>query len=410
MKRILYVILLLAIIILLMQCTKNSTVPVVIEPTHQLSNLEKKVIEADNIFGIKLFKQIVNEEIDKNVFISPLSISMALGMTLNGADGTTKEAMQNTLELNGLNDDKINKSYYNIINLLTGLDPKVKMEIANSIWYRDNFIVEDAFINTNEQYFDALVKALNFNNENAKDIINNWVNTKTHGKIEGIVDRIDPQSIMFLINAIYFKGTWTYQFDESNTYDGVFTLPDNTQKSCKMMKQTNDFQYLENDKFQAIDLPYGDKKYSMVVILPKESTNIDELIAEIDSEKWNIWISQFVEKTGELSLPRFKLAYKLTLNKVLKALGMEIAFSGQADFTRINKNGGLFISEVKHKSFVEVNEEGTEAAAVTSVEIRNTSYGDDIFMNVDHPFIFVIRENDSQTLLFMGKIVDPTLN
>jgi len=404
MRKINSVILSVFILICGCNCTKSPNEP---RSIRELTSIEKTIVDSDNRFGIKLFQEIVKTQKDTNIFISPLSVSMALGMTLNGANGTTREAMINTLELAGLSDQQINENYASLVELLVGLDPKVKFQIANSIWYRNDMAFEPSFIDLNKKYFDALVSALDFANPNAKNIINAWVDEHTNGKIKEIVEEIKRDDVMFLINAIYFKGIWKYQFDEKNTAAALFTLPDNSQVPCKMMAQTGEFQYFANDKFQAIDMPYGDELFSMVVILPGSAVNLDELIMELDQNNWDQWLGLFQKEKGTIFLPRFKLEYKLKMNDVLKALGMGIAFSGDADFTRMYKPGGLFISEVNHKTFVEVNEEGTEAAAVTSVVIDRTSTSGFV-MRVDRPFIFAIREHHSGTILFIGKIFDPS--
>jgi len=397
-----------------LQCSR-SPVSTVNNSPRELSLAEKSLVESDNKFGLKLFKEIVREEKDSNVFISPLSVSMALGMTYNGANGSTQEAMQKTLELSGLTIEEVNESYNSLIELLTGLDPKVQFQIANSIWYRENISVKEEFVNLCKKYFDALVKGLDFNEPNAAKIINTWVDENTNGKIKQIVDDpINPLIVMFLINAIYFKGTWTYEFEKDQTTDDWFTLPDGTRKLCKMMEQKNEFRYFENDAFQAVDLPYGDGDFSMTIFLPTYGTDVDSLIAEFDQENLNSWLSSFSNDSGVLYLPKFKLEYELKLNDALKALGMEITFTpGQADFTKMMHGvrvGDLWIDKVKHKTFVEVNEEGTEAAAVTSVGIMTTSIDPSRFwMRVDRPFVFMIRENLSQTILFIGKIVEPVL-
>ncbi len=375
----------------------------------ELTSVEKTLVESDNSFGLKTFREIIKNEKDKNVFISPLSISMALGMTLNGANGETKQAMHNTLELIGLSDQQINESYKSLIELLVGLDPKVKFQIANSIWYRNGYTFEQEFLDVNKEYFNAEVSGLDFGSPQAKNIINAWVEENSNGKIKEIVDQIDPLTVMFLINAIYFKGTWTYEFDKNKTQDDFFNLPDGSQVQCRMMVQSGEFSYYVNDDFQAIDLPYGDELFSMTIILPNEQSDIDALIEILTAENWNVWISNFSKIEGDLYFPKFKLEYEIKLNDVLKSLGMEIAFNPDlADFTSMYKNGGIYIDKVKHKSFVEVNEEGTEAAAVTSVGMKLTSVGSGFTMRVDRPFIFAIRENHSGTILFIGKIVDPT--
>jgi serpin B len=310
---------------------------------------------------------------------------------------------------------EVNESYKSLIELLTNLDPKVKFQIANSIWYREIFPVEDEFIDINNTYFDAEVSGLDFSAPNASNIINGWVDEKTNGKIKKIVDDpINPLTMMFLINAIYFKGIWTYEFDESHTTDDMFTLSDGSKKPCKMMTQEGEFQYFENDDFQAIDLPYGDGDFRMTIFLPRIEKDVNSLIGELNQENWNRWISSFHKRELTLQLPKFTLEYEVKLNDVLRALGMEIAFdSNLANFTKMYKKeqvgANLYISNVKHKTFVEVNEEGTEAAAVTSVEMTLTSVPIRILMRIDRPFIFAIRESRSGTILFIGKNIEPTL-
>ncbi len=392
-------------------CTEKSVSP---ELPRELRVAERSLIQSDNRFGIKLFKEInIQEERNKNIFISPLSVSMALGMTYNGADGSTKEAMETTLELSGLTTEEINESYESLIELLTGLDPKVKFQIANSIWYRQECSFEKQFIDLCKTYFNAEVSGLDFSDPEASSrIMNGWVDRNTNGKIEEIIDPndIDSATMMFLINAIYFKGTWTYEFDKGLTADDQFTGSDGLKMPCKMMKQKGDFQYFETDDFQAIDLPYGDGKYSMTILLPKPHRTADWLITELSPENWTGWIGRFQTTSGTLYFPKFKLEYKITLNDVLKALGMEIAFGAGADFTRMYEGGGLYIDKVKHKTFVEVDEEGTEAAAATVVEmVKGIDSSSGFLMQVDRPFVFVIRESHSQTILFMGKIEEPAL-
>jgi serine protease inhibitor len=404
--------LVLIIGIALLQCSKN---PVSVNKDKEipidLASAEKRLVESDNKFGLKLFREIVKEEKDKNIFISPLSVSMALGMTYNGAYGQTQEAMQKTLELEGLTLQEVNESYKHLIELLTQLDPKVQFQIANSIWYRQDLTFEQEFFNLCQKYFDALVQGLNFDDPNAAGTINAWVNQNTNGRIEEIVDNpIDPEILMFLIDAIYFKGIWTYQFDPELTEDAWFYLPNDSVKICKLMAQRNLCQYFSNSIFRAIDLPYGDGEFSMTIFLPRDGIDIDSLIAKFEPDSFNYWLSCFTlsQDSFDIYIPKFKLEYGVKLNDALQALGMGIALTpGQADFTKMYKPGGIWISEVKHKTFVEVNEEGTEAAAVTSVVM---SYGPNPYdFTVDRPFVFVIRENQSHTILFIGKIVEPTL-
>jgi serine protease inhibitor len=400
-------IIIIAFVLMLSQCG----LPIDPQPgiAEDISVNERQIAASGNTFGFNLFRELNKEEIGENMFISPLSVSYALGMTLNGAAGDTRTAMMNTMALKGLSMDEINASYKRLMAYLVHVDPKVLLEIANSIWYREGLHVELDFIAVNQRYFDALVRALDFYRSDAPDIINGWIREKTHGKIDEVIERIDRNVVMFLINAIYFKGTWLYEFDPEHTKDDIFTKEDGTTIPVKMMEQQSEFNYFENDLFQAIDLPYGDEKYSLTVFLPKPGSKTDDLVALMSEENWDRWRAEFSgeKKSVNLFLPRFTLEYDASLKAVLIALGMGRAFAPGAHFTNIDKAGGLWIDDVLHNTFVEVNEEGTEAAAVTVVVIiRGTSSGIPI-MRVDRPFIFFIREKESDTILFMGKIVEP---
>lgn len=383
----------------------------VASPPRELSDLEKQLVASDNKFGVKLFKEIVAEAHDKNVFISPLSVSMALGMVLNGADGQTKTDMQQTLEVAGLSDDQINTSYRSLIDLLRELDPRVTFRIANSIWYRQGVTVAPQFLDTNRTYFDAVVEALDFDAPEAVDTINAWVADNTNGKIEKIVEKIDRETIMFLINAIYFKGDWTQKFDAELTKDGSFRLPDGAEKQVPMMHIEDTFRYLETDLFQAIDMTYGDSLYSMTVMLPQPQQSLDGLIGELNAGHLAQWTQGFSSQIVNLTIPKFKLEYEISLKDVLTRLGMGIAFDRyQADLTRMFAGDlDARISRVQHKTFVEVDEKGTEAAAATSVEVGVVSVPPVFDMTIDRPFLFLIREHHSQTILFIGQVLDPTL-
>jgi serpin B len=326
-------------------------------------------------------------------------------MTANGARNDTEAAMHTTLGYSALSAAEINEGYRGLIDYLVNLDPKVTMEVANSIWYRQGFEVLQEFIDANQAFFDAVVRALDFSDPGAADTMNAWVADKTHGKIEEIIDPpISKDTVMFLINAIYFKGTWTYRFDKSDTAPGTFHAPAGD-LTVQMMHLQGDLPYLEMPDFRAVSLPYGHELYSMTIFVPREGLDIDRLAAELTESNWNSWMALFSSMKLSLEMPRFELEYEKTLNDVLKALGMEIAFTYGADFTGINPTGELFIDEVRHKTYVKVNEEGTEAAAATSVEVDKMSASPE--MRVNRPFLFVIHDKHSKAMMFMGKIVDP---
>ncbi len=376
------------------------------------ASIDMNVVTANTQFGFNLFDEIRKTEQDKNIFISPLSISIALAMTLNGASGETEQAMANTLHLQGLDAEAINAGYAGLRQALEVADPKVILTIANSLWARQGVPFKQDFLQRNTEYFGAEVSTLNFTDPNTLTTINQWVNTNTNGKIQKILDEINPDMVLFLINAIYFKGTWQTEFDPARTRDGTFHLATGGEKQIPMMTRTGDYDYYENyeEKFQAISLPYGDGRMSMYIFLPYRESDLNTFLDGLNTENWENWIAQFNEQEVFLSVPKFKLEYEKTLNNPLQALGMDIAFApGAADFSRmadleaLGKN--LYIGEVLHKAVVEVNEEGTEAAAVTSVGIRATS-APPAFI-ADRPFFFAIRDNETKTVLFMGTVVDP---
>jgi serine protease inhibitor len=381
--------------------------PVVIEITEKTAS----VIKSDNIFGFDIFREILKNDDSENVFISPTSIALALAMTYNGAKGETKAAFETALRKQGYSVDEINESYKSLIGALKSVDPKVLLEIANSIWYRDDetFNVLDDFININEEFYDAEVNALDFNDPDAIDVINGWVNNKTHGLIEKIFDSMHPDAVMYLVNAIYFKGIWKHEFEESKTVNEIFYNSAGTEISTDYMKQSISLKTLVTDRFTMAELPYGQGNFSMTVLLPHEGFTTDDVADSLTQENWDFWISQLYMREVDLSLPKFKFEYKKQLNDVLTSLGLGIAFTDFADFSGINGTGGLQISKVMHKSFIEVNEEGTEAAAVTGVEIIVESLPETpLQFHVNHPFVFALRETTTGAVLFLGKVQDPT--
>jgi serpin B len=379
-----------------------------------LSVAEERLVEADNRFAFKLFREInAQDTTEGNIFVSPLSVGMALGMTYNGAAGTTRDDMHQTLELQDMTLQDVNEAYHSLIDLLLNLDPAVEFTLANSIWYREDIEIVPDFLGRCQQYFDAQVRALDFADPTAANTINAWVDEQTRGKIREIVaPPIDPITIMFLINAIYFKGDWTQQFDRDLTHDAPFQLADGSETTVHMM--THDGEVPVRVVFDAdalvtvADLPYGGQAYSMTIVMPWEASRIEALVEDLDRPRWNRWIAALDSTAMRLSLPKFTLEYEITLNDVLKALGMEEAFTGAADFTNLYRGPErAFITEVKHKTFVDVHEEGTEAAAATSVAIGLTSAPQSVY--VDRPFVFAIRERHSGTILFLGKMLDPSM-
>jgi serpin B len=380
-------------------------------PSTQLATADNRLVAANTQFSFKLFDKIAKQETSKNIFISPASVTMALAMIYNGAGGETQQAMAKALALQGLSLPEINQAQAALRAMLASTDPKVQLTIANSLWARQGVAFKPEFLKRNQDFFAAKITNVDFALPGAAAVMNEWVNQQTNGKISKIVDTVPSDAILYLINAIYFKGKWATQFDQAKTKDGQFTLLNGAKKKHPMMSQSGRFRYFENEKFQAISLPYGDGRMSLYVFLPNKNSNLNALQAALNAESWESWMPQFRSAEGNIVLPRFKLEYETVLNNALKALGMEAAFDPQrANFSAmcsIAPGANVFIGEVKHKTFVEVNEEGTAAAAVTSGGMRVTAFMPPFTMIVDRPFFAAIRDNQTGTILFMGSIVDP---
>lgn len=365
-----------------------------------LSESESKVIASSNQFAFDLFRTGNVSQHKANVFISPLSASMALGMTANGANGTTYDEMRSALRLNGATREDVGAGYKSLIALLMDLDPGTTFSIANSIWYDQTFPFNTSFLDESKLYFDAQVQALDFKSPSAVPTINSWVSAKTNNRIPTILDSIDDSEVMFLINAIYFKGIWQKQFDKSKTTDAPFRAADGTTATVKMMSRAEGVQYAAAPEYSAVDLPYGNSAFTMTVVLP--NGDIDAFAESFDEGKWNTLVSSLHDSNVPVYLPRFRMEWKRMLNEDLQQLGMRLAFY-QADFTRMSPRGlELIITRVLQKTFVDVDEEGTEAAAATMVGIGLTSMP--VAFRADRPFLVVIRERFSGTILFIGKI------
>ncbi len=375
-----------------------------------LNKKAAEIIEADKAFGFELFREVYSLSDEDNIMISPLSVSYALGMTYNGAAGTTLDAFEEVLHFEGLTEQEVNESYKDLMDQLVTLDDQVEFSIANSIWYRQGFEVLAEFIETNQEYFDAEVREADFLDPATVDLINQWIWNKTNGKIKDMLDYIPSDAVMYLINAIYFNATWKYEFEKEDTYEGDFTLADGTNHRADFMKVNGDFVYTGHQDFTAVELPYGDSTFSMVVMLPRPGKEVGDLVDQLTVSNWEDWFGQAVMHNVQVELPKFKYEFKNSLNDPLKNLGMGVAFSGGADFTRINPAGDLYISRVIHQAFIDVQEEGTEAAAATIVEISFTSVGGGggpIIFKVDRPFLYVIKENSTGAIVFMGSVGKP---
>ncbi|MFO8059953.1 MAG: serpin family protein, partial [Bacillota bacterium] len=325
----------------------------------------------------------------------------------------TRQAMAEVLQLEDMDLETVNAAFAELKTILQNPDPAVELDIANSIWARQGLPFKEEFLDRNREFYQAAVEELDFDHPEAASTINDWVSERTRGKIEQIVDdEIDPQTVMFLINAIYFNGQWGREFDPQDTRDETFFTADGTELTHPFMHQSDTYRHCETDDFQAVSLPYGEsERINMYIFLPAEHSSLEEFIDGLDAQTWAGYLASFAEAEGDIALPRFTFEYEAALKEVLNAMGMEVAFDpARADFGAmypITPGQNLYIEEVKHKTFIDVNERGTEAAAVTSVEIRMESYVEKFQLQANRPFFFAICDDLTDTILFMGSVHTP---
>lgn len=370
----------------------------------------KLIAEANNALGMKLLKDLSDRK-DGNIFVSPTSLYMALAMVYSGADGVTKEEIAKVLEAKGLTSEEMNKANASLITKLASDSADIELNIANSIWAKDSYKFLDSFRESSEDYFNAEVETIDVNDPASADSINDWVAKKTNGKIDKIVESPLPGDLAaILLNAIYFNGTWQYTFIKELTEEQSFYLSDGSTSQVTLMTLQKELAYMETDKFQAVALPYGEGEMNMHVFLPAENSSLDEFKSSLNKENWSDWMMEFELRNGTVVLPKFELEYEVNLNETLQDLGMETAFN-YVDLSKMfEESSGLFISEVKQKSFINVSEEGTEAAAVTSVAVTRSALIQEeppFELIVNRPFFFTITDEETGVILFMGSIENP---
>lgn len=369
---------------------------------------EQLVIDRSNTFGVDLMREVLAVDSQPNVVISPLSAAFALGMTMNGASGSTFDGMRNALALGGLTKDQINGSFEALIELLVDLDPAVEVAIANSTWANEDYPFHQTFFDAVVEHFAAEAGTRDFSDAQTLDDINGWVDDRTNGLIDRILENLDPNLALLLLNALYFDAPWTTRFDPSETMPASFTREDGTQVSVQMMRmpEPENILYGGANGVTAVELTYGGGAYSMVVAVPAGGSRARDVVSSMDSADWDALVASLGERDlSHLAIPRFTTAYDAYLNDPLSALGMSQAFTSQADFSELSPVP-LCIDFVRQKTFIEVDEAGTRAAAVTAVGVGATS-APPAFV-VDRPFFFAIRERLSGTMLFVGLIGDPT--
>ncbi|MTI84663.1 MAG: serpin family protein [Firmicutes bacterium] len=374
---------------------------------YNIEKIDARVTHSNTEFALDIFKQLNEEDSEQSVFISPLSIATALTMTYQGAGSTTKEAMAQTLYYKDMKMEVLNESYTNLLNYLQQVDNKTELNINNSIWIREGEDIKKEFIDTNEEAYNAYVAELDFSRQDVAARINRWIDEATKGKIDQMLKPpISPEVIMYLINAIYFKGEWAEQFDKKNTFNTEFHAGNGKKINVMMMSKKGEVEYAQGNDYKAIKQDYGNGKISMYLVLPNEGMPVNDFIADMTPDTWqSIKDSLSPADNVLVRIPRFTLEYGIkNLNDSLSALGMTEAFSGEADFSGIRE--GIFISRVLHKAMIEVNEEGSEAAAATVVEMKESAVENPKTFVADKPFVFIIEDNELGTVLFMGKLWD----
>jgi serine protease inhibitor len=374
-----------------------------------LSSPVNNISDANNKMSFKMLEKTYNENKGKNTVISPMSLSTILSVTQNGANAATKEEMLNVLEMGGLEDSAINESYKNVIAHYNSIK-SMQVKIANSIWIDKGTGIKEEFKNIGRNNYEAEINDVDFSKENTADTINQWVSEHTAGKIKKIVDSFDGDTSMALINTIYFNGDWEMPFKKENTYKQEFTGTDGNKLQVDMMHQTFGVKYVKDSKFKAIRIPYKENNFEIYIFLPDVGSDVGTLIKEMSFENWNKLNSKFNSKKIVAAIPKFHIEFEQNLNEMLKNFGMTSAFDDErADFSNMTEGAGLYIDLIKQKCFVEVDEKGTEAAAVTLETFKFTSAmveKSEEFI-VDRPFVYAIADSNTGIIMFMGTVEKP---
>ncbi|CAM4305765.1 serpin family protein [Saccharibacillus endophyticus] len=381
---------------------------------YQESDVDRKLTHAMNRFGLDLYAEWTasQEIVQSNVMLSPAGLGMALSMLRAGAEGETAEEMDRVLGLKAFDAEQLDAGQHILRELMLAADPSVRIEIANSLWAREGFQLKPSLVERLEQNYEAQARALDFNSESAADTMNEWAALHTNGKIDQVIDPpIDPNTVLFLMNALYFKGSWMTPFDPALTKEQPFATDKGQSVQVPTMSQTGRYAYADEEDFQAIRLPYGTSgNFAMIAAVPDKGTTLESFKNEHLAD-FSIWSARLAEQEGQVELPKFKLEDSMSLNDVLKSLGMESAFDPhEAEFGGLAKEAaGLYVSEVSQDTFIEVNEEGTEAAAVTVVAMNESASPSDrpFEMKLNRPFFFAITDRTTGLILFMGEVGNP---
>lgn len=371
----------------------------------KLSEAESLLPLKSNDFGIEVYRRVAEGNQNKTVFVSPLSLSLALSMCSLGADGETERQMRTVLGFGDVSQAVLCTYYQKMQDALRTIDTTTVVEIANAIWTDKKIQLKAPFVSSADSYFKSTAESVDFTLSATRERINAWCAEKTHGKITSILDGDNPSLVMLLANALYFNGKWKEKFPDA--VNDKFTDITGKEKTVEMMHQQKSFRYAATEMGQVLELPYGNGAYAMDIVLPAKTEDFSASLKLLTGESWQKAMEKLSYRTVDVKLPKFKATFEVQLNSILSQMGMPLAFTGSADFSRMS-DSPLCIDFVKQKTFVDVNEKGTEAAAVTAIGMRLTSVGPPEIINfhADHPFIFAIRECTTGTILFIGGKLD----
>lgn len=381
------------------------------ELSRELTEAESIIASRSSEFGFDLLRNLYELEGDQNLLISPFSITMTYSMLMNGANDETLKEIQDALDFEEMNQEVVNKSLLELRNLLLEADDQIELNIANAIWHRDSLAVDSVFIDESQHYYNAIVKGADFDEAESIEEINEWVSEQTDGDIPEILKGFSPYSVLFLVNAVSFDGEWTYEFDSGSTSSEPFHKSDNETIEVPRMKfkETTELEYARTDLAQVANLYYGDAGYAMTVVLPNKDVELSDVIDELDVDLWSDWNDQIMVNNIQFEIPKFQVDYEVnSFNSLMQSVGIEKAFVPAADFNKLSPY--FYLSNGRHRTVLEVDESGTRSAAATSAHvIQYISVSPTNTMIVNRPFLYVIREVESDTILFLGIMNDPSI-
>ncbi len=369
------------------------------------------LVTAQRSFGFRLLALLADQFPSRNIFFSPVDLGSALALLYNGSAGSTRKAIADTLGFQDKAPERLNQFFAAYKDLMKSPAGEVDLAKATALWVQVGSTLNNEFVRLGGEWFDIEISQVDFSDPRTRIAINTWVASKTRGLIKSIAGSFDPESILLLTSALYFKGLWALPFDPKRTRERRFTTHDGTQKQIPMMIKTSEFHYLEKRGFQAARLDYKGGQFSLYIFLPDERSDLQRFQAKLSAANWERWMSQFKLHPGTVMLPRFRVKFDASLRRALEALGLGVLFDpASANLEGIISNGtSPFLSGVQHQAVVDLNEEGTEAAAATELlmAVSYTPKPPKVFlMQVDRPFFFAIQDNTAGIPLFLGSVLD----